>query len=168
MTAPEAARSWQRRRHRDMSIEWIDVESSVLAKTSADVLVIFDCCHAGLLFRPAYRGPRRSFQYVAARKADQRTKSAGPEPFTSAMIWALKSLANRSGFKVTKIVEKFMQHETFPRGKQEAVVHGSRFGSVDEDIWLAALSEEETGGTGDEFGHRRHGIGAQEAAAFKR
>lgn len=120
-----------------MSIEWTDVESSVLAKTKADVLVIFDCCHAGLLCQPAFRGPRRPFQYVAACKAWQRTKSAGPESFSSAMIWALKKLADRPGFTVTKLIHTLMEHEDFPRDRQEAVVYGSRYGPVDEDIWLA-------------------------------
>lgn len=131
---------------RDMCIEWNDIESSVLTKTKADVLVIFDCCYAGVLCRPAFRGPRRTFQYVAACKAWQRTKSAGPESFTSAMIWALRNLAYLKESTVGKFVDTLMEHESFPRDTQEAVVYGIRFGLVDEDIWI---SETQTKGAGD-------------------
>ena len=123
---------------KDMSIEWNEVEHT-LGKTTSDVLVIFDCCHAGLLCRPAVRGRRRSFYYVAACKEDQVTRSCGRRSFTTAMIWALEQLAHSSGFTVTKLVHKLMEYENFPRDEQEAVVYPSRFGPGAE-IWIAPKS----------------------------
>lgn len=127
---------------RDMSIEWTQVEHT-LGKTMSDVLVIFDCCHAGLLCRPAFRGRRRSFYYVAACKEDQRTRSSGEKSFTAAMIWALKELAHGPSFTVTNLVSKLMKHKTFPRHEQEAVVYPSRFGPAHE-IWIAPATKKET------------------------
>lgn len=121
---------------KDMSIEWTEVEQT-LGKTASDVLVIFDCCHAGLLCRPAFRGPRRSFYYVAACKEDQVTRSSGEKSFTSAMIWALKELAHSPGFTVTRLVSTLMEHDKFPRDQQEAVVYPSRFGQGAQEIWIA-------------------------------
>lgn len=124
---------------RDRSIAWTEVETT-LAKAESDVVVIFDCCHAGLLCRPARRGPSRSFHYVAACKADQTTRASGEKSFTAAMIWALKDLADSPGFTVTRLVEKLMQHEPFPREEQEAVIYTSRFGPG-RDIWIAPTPE---------------------------
>jgi hypothetical protein len=122
------------------SIDWTRVEIT-LEKTEADVLVIFDCCCAGILHRrpPELRGrSTRRFLYVAACRAEQRTLSAGPASFTSAMIWALEKLAvDESGFSVRRLVRTLMSYEHFPRDAQEAVVFESRFGAVDGDIWLA-------------------------------
>lgn len=123
----------------DWSIEWIDVERT-LAKTTSDVLVIFDCCHAGLLCRPAMRGPSRSFHYVAACKADQFTKSWGEESFTRAMIWALEELASSRGFTVTRLVNTLMDYKPFPRHQQQAVNYPSRFGPVEREIWITPTS----------------------------
>jgi hypothetical protein len=130
---------------RDRSIAWTEVEST-LAKAESDVVVIFDCCHAGLLCCPARRGPRNSFHYVAACKADQRTRASGKKSFTAAMIWALKDLADSPGFTVTRLVEKLMQHEPFPREEQEAVIYPSRFGPGRE-IWIAPKPEKRSPGT---------------------
>jgi hypothetical protein len=123
------------------SIDWTDVET-MLRATKADVLVIFNCCCAGLILcRPAELGGRRArrkFLYVAACKAKQRTPSAGLQSFTSAMIWALKELAaDGSGFTVRRLVRTLMSYGHFPRSTQEAVVFESRFGTVEGDIWLA-------------------------------
>ena len=128
----------------DWSINWTDVEP-ILGNAESDVVVIFDCCHAGLLCRPAYRGPRRSFYYVAACDADQQTYSSGDKSFTSAMIWALKKLAHTPGFTVTRLVETLMQHKPFPREKQEARVHTSRWGPGHE-IWIAPSPEKRNPG----------------------
>ena len=125
---------------KDMSIEWTEVEHT-LGKTQSDVLVIFDCCHAGLLCRPATRG-RQSFYYVAACKEDQRTRSAGEKSFTTAMIWALQRLSNRPGFTVTTLISTLMEHDKFPRDEQEAVVYPSRFGHGPEP-WIAPTQKDQ-------------------------
>lgn len=123
---------------KDMSIEWIEVERT-LEQTKSDVLVIFDCCHAGLLCCPAVRGAERSFYYVAACKADQVTRSAGKKSFTTAMIWALEKLANNPAFPVTRLVNTLMKYESFPRNDQEAVIYPSRFGQGEREIWISPI-----------------------------
>lgn len=124
----------------DVYINWADIEV-ILGKTEADVLVIFDCCCAGILCRPVFGGGlRRKFQYIAACKSDELTPAAGPRSFTSAMIRALQNMAGEPGFTTRRLVRKLMQHEHFPSG-QEAIVFGSRFGHVDGDIWLAASAQ---------------------------
>ena len=126
-----------------MSIQWTEVEHT-LGKTTSDVLVIFDCCHAGLLCRPAFRGRRRSFYYVAACKGDQRTRSSGEKSFTAAMIWALERLVHSSGFTVTTLISTLMEHDKFPRDQQEAVVYPSRFGHGAQEIWIAPSKNKQT------------------------
>lgn len=143
------------------SIDWTCVEIT-LEKTEADVLVIFDCCCAGLLFRQptTFEGQhqKRKFLYVAACRAEQRTLSAGPASFTSAMIWALERLAvDESGFTVRRLVRTLMSYEHFPRDTQEAVVFESRFSAVDGDIWLAPSL-----GKGNDFGRLVKENSAQE------
>jgi hypothetical protein len=61
------------------------------------------------------------------------------------MIWALKKLANSPGFTVTRLVDTLMQHQPFPRDKQEARVHTSRFGPGHE-IWIAPTPKKRTSG----------------------
>lgn len=129
---------------KDMSIAWTEVECT-LSKAKSDVLVIFDCCHAGLLCRPVYRGRGRSFSYVAACKRDQQTHSSGEKSFTTAMIWALKDLAQSSGFTVTRLVKTLMSYEPFPRDQQEAVVYSNRFGEGTQDIWIKPTMGKRTG-----------------------
>jgi hypothetical protein len=98
------------------SIGWTDVEI-MLRRTKADVLVIFDCCCAGL------------------------------QSFTSVMIWALGELAaGGSGFTVRRLVRTLMSYEHFPRG-QEAVVFESRFGTVEGDIWSAPSMGKDVAGS---------------------
>jgi hypothetical protein len=122
------------------SIEWDEVERT-LSTTRSDVLVIFDCCQAGLLCRSAQEGllnPNRSFQYLGACESKQVTERAGLESFTSAMIWALEKLATEPGFPVTKLVKTIEQHEHFPK-KQKPVLFGGRFDPVAENICIAPM-----------------------------
>jgi hypothetical protein len=128
---------------RETYIDWTDVEAS-LGKARADVLVILDCCYAGILKseRQPTRSSRRKFQYIAACQADQLTTSAGKDSFSRAMIEALDSLATKPGFTTRDLVRTLTAYEDFPRSDQEALVFDSRFGPVDEDIWIAALTEQ--------------------------
>jgi hypothetical protein len=90
-------------------IDWAEVEI-MLNRAEADVLVILDCCDAGVLF-PRERIPhpeaRRKFQYIAACKDGQRTRTAGLNSFTSSMIWVLKHRENRSGLTTWQMVAAY-------------------------------------------------------------
>lgn len=128
---------------RQMCIDWTEVETS-LGKARADVLVILDCCYAGVL-QPAKKQPihsaRRKFQYIAACRADQVTTSAGKYSFSRAIIAAFESLAEKPGFTTSELVRTLTAREHFPRNEQEALVFDGRFGPADEDIWIAPSTE---------------------------
>jgi hypothetical protein len=79
----------------------------------------------------------RKFQYIAACRADQLTTSAGKDSFSRAITEAFESLATKPGFTTSELVQTLTAHEDFPRNDQEALVFDSRFGPVDEDIWIA-------------------------------
>jgi hypothetical protein len=142
---------------RETCINWTEVETS-LGKTRADVLVVLDCCYAGVL-QPAInrstRSARRKFQYIAACRADQVTMSAGKDSFSRAIIEAFESLAAKPGFTTSELVRTLTAHEDFPRKDQEALVFDSRFGPVDEDIWIAPSTEQATNAASQESKRQR-------------
>lgn len=123
------------------SIEWHEVERTLVA-TSSDVLVIFDCCRAGLLCRSAQEGLEnndRIFQCLGACESEQRTRSSGKQSFTTAMIWALEELAKEPSFPVTKLVKKIEAHAGFPHDDQRPVLFGGRFAPASANIHLARM-----------------------------
>jgi hypothetical protein len=67
--------------------------------------------------------------------------SAGKDSFSRAIIEAFESLATKQGFTTSELVRTLTAHEDFPRNDQEALVFDSRFGPVDEDIWIAPSTE---------------------------
>jgi len=124
-----------------VSVEWHEVERT-LVSISSDVLVIFDCCQAGLLCRSAQDGlvtEGRVFQYLGACESEQQTKSSGRHSFTSAVIWALKELVDESSFPVTRLVKKIEEHTDFPNDQQRPVLFGGRFDPVSVNICLARM-----------------------------
>jgi hypothetical protein len=127
--------------HRYEQIDWAEVEI-VLSKAEADVLVILDCCHAGVLFDPGMmsRAARRKFQYIAACEAEQMTRSAGPGSFTTAIIWALKHLAKETGFSTQQLVCSLSGRREFCCETQEPFTFSGKFGLVTEDIWIAPVT----------------------------
>lgn len=119
----------------EQSIEWTDVERA-LARTRADVFVIFDCCHAGLLCRPTHRGISRCYEYLAACGDRQRTRTAGPKSFTTAMTWALEQLATKPGFHSSELISLISKAPNFPED-QYPVLYPARFAPSAEYIYLA-------------------------------
>lgn len=118
------------------SIDWTEVER-VFVKTKADVFVIFDCCHAGLLCKPAYRDNSRCFQYLGACAANERTKRAGEASFTAAITYAFNELATRPGFSVNELVTLVQKAPHFPRTQQHPQLYGGRFEPSIEYIYMA-------------------------------
>jgi hypothetical protein len=141
---------------REMYVDWTQLETT-LGKARADVLVVLDCCYAGVLQseRHPIRNTRRKFQYTAACRADQLITSAGKDSFSRAMIEALESLATKPGFTTSELVRTLTAHEDFPRKDQEALVFGSRFGPVDEDVWMAPSTEQAANATSQESKRQR-------------
>ncbi|KAK8127031.1 uncharacterized protein PG998_002790 [Apiospora kogelbergensis] len=95
-------------------IVWESAESNI-RETKADVLVIFDCCHAGELERNV-RGhwQHRAFEYLAATSAKSTTRKPGPRSFTRALIWSLDHLVKtRAHFSTTELLRTI--HNDAPR-----------------------------------------------------
>ena len=115
-----------------------------LTGTNSDVLVIFDCCHAGVICKPAWRGSRRSFEYLVATNESGRTRVAGEQSFTTALIWALKSLKSRPGFHTTDLVGAIKKAPSLPQG-QYPHLYGSRFDPCAEHIYIAPMHSRDSG-----------------------
>ena len=98
------------------AVTWNSAEN-ILSDTYADVLQIFDCCSAGSL---GDRGESRAFEYLAACGANQTTRRPGPDSFTRALIWALKTLsAEGAGFFTTShLSRKILEAPEFPKDQK--------------------------------------------------
>ena len=80
------------------------------------MLLIFDCCHAGLIGRRS-SDPNR-FETLAACTADSRTHIPGDSSFTAALIWALEELhSEKSFFTSSDLRAKIMEHQHFPKNQ---------------------------------------------------
>ncbi|KAJ9603891.1 hypothetical protein H2200_011413 [Cladophialophora chaetospira] len=102
---------------------WEEVETS-LERAAADLLVIFDCCYAGLLANDELRAapPRKIFEYVGATTGRRTARGPGKSSFTTAMIWALRELsAEENGFKITQLLTKIRKAPDFSKTCQEPV-----------------------------------------------
>jgi len=96
-------------------IVWNSAEHNIRA-TKSDVLVIFDCCHAGELERNVRSNfTRRAFEYLAATSAKSTTRKPGPRSFTTALIWALNDLvASEKRFTTQVLLSKILNAPDFP------------------------------------------------------
>jgi hypothetical protein len=101
-------------------VSW-DIAENSIRITDADVLLIFDCCHAGALCRrggnPMANGmqPRRCFEFIAACDARHTTSLPGETSFTTALVWALNQLGKRSHFSSSELLHKIMDAPNFPK-----------------------------------------------------
>jgi hypothetical protein len=119
------------------SIAWHSAENNI-ASTDSDVLLIFDCCHAGSLCRP-YRSSRgRCFEFLAACTADQKTRKPGPDSFTSALIWALEQLAAKPFFNSSELQHMVTKAPKFPKNQFPQLF--DRFDPSPEHISIAPLT----------------------------
>jgi hypothetical protein len=123
---------------RGMAIDWTAVDFE-LEKATADMLVILNCCYAGVSSQPRHslRGTQRKFQYIVACEADQKTRSAGSDSFTPAIIWVPKRLLNEPVFTTRQLVRKLRACEGFRHNEQVLFVFRGRFGSMGEDIRIS-------------------------------
>lgn len=107
---------------------WTSVEECLKHVDSADILVVFDCCHAGALSAD-HRTPFR-FEFLGACNNGEITPKPGKNSFTSAMIWALRDLLKEQpGFHSVELQEKIKDYEglkcdpvLFPRFQQQSAV----------------------------------------------
>jgi hypothetical protein len=104
------------------------------------VLLIFDCCFAGNLIPRPGRScyPSRSFELIAACGKNKKTAWPGRDSFTSALIWALKTLvADRKRFTTLELQTKIMNGPHFP--KNQFVPVGECYEPCDQRLILAPL-----------------------------
>ena len=79
----------------------------IIKRTQGDVLVIFDCCHAGVLAKKTRSILDRNFEFLAACGSDAVTEMPGKNSFTSALIWALKTLVkSKPSFTTNQLLRK--------------------------------------------------------------
>ncbi|KAL9618574.1 MAG: hypothetical protein Q9160_006758 [Pyrenula sp. 1 TL-2023] len=135
------SRSQEKRAHNH--VEWHKVDA-LINESEGDVLVIFDCCHAGALRK--YRSPpNRRYDILCAAEYNEQTPGPGINSFTSAMIWAFHQLESCSGFDTETLKEMILDAPHFQKDKQtpfvlhepvdQPVIHEPR--ANDEPVWIA-------------------------------
>jgi hypothetical protein len=95
----------------------------IVKRTAGDVLVIFDCCYAGILAKKTRSISDRNFEFLAACGSDDVTAMPGEDSFTSALIWSLDLLAkSKTSFTTNQLLRKINENAPkFPRN-QEALL----------------------------------------------
>ena len=79
----------------------------MIKDTSGDVLVIFDCCYAGVLAKKTRSASDRNFEFLAACGSDERTEMPGENSFTTALIWSLEELVkSKPSFTTQQLLRK--------------------------------------------------------------
>ncbi|KAE8446889.1 hypothetical protein EG329_011520 [Mollisiaceae sp. DMI_Dod_QoI] len=124
-------------------IVWRSAENNIQA-TRSDVLVIFDCCHAGELEKSTRStGAHRAFEYLAATSANSTTKKPGDNSFTTALIWAATNLlqsGKKRSFSTQELLSKILDAPDFPNGQYPRL--SERGSACLRRIVLAPLSED--------------------------
>ena len=109
----EEAQEAQDKQEKRTSIVWSKVEPAI-QNTDADVLLIFDCCHAGRLCYTR-SGPDSYFEFLGACAHHETTRGPGDESFTSALIWALKQLAKKEeAFNTSELRRMITKYPRWP------------------------------------------------------
>ena len=144
---------WKEKKNNE--IIW-DTAEGILDTTMSDVLVIFDCCHAGNLGRSTIQslGPSRwpsrwssrCSEFLAATGASSLTAAPGPKSFTSSLIWALHRLANDNprGFTTSELRRKITESPHFPRRQVPVLSERNGSASVRHIIVAPLLSGDPT------------------------
>ncbi|KAI9711322.1 MAG: Phosphatidylinositol-4-phosphate 5-kinase [Bogoriella megaspora] len=90
---------------------WNKAEAQLQGK-DADILLIFDCCHAGLL--RMQRGCH-TFEFLGACEKGETTPPPGYTSFTRALIWALERMAKEhpQGFSTLDLKNKISMYKHF-------------------------------------------------------
>lgn len=114
-----------------------------LQGAEADILEIFDCCYAGDLGPP--RGCPHAFEYLAATSSGETTRKPGKHSFTTALIWALRTLCEERGqFTTTDLLNTIKKRAPdFPKD-QSPVLSDRNRGSPRERIFLQPLQKNGT------------------------
>jgi hypothetical protein len=104
-------------------ILWEGVEHQ-LERARADLLVIFDCCYAGLLANddPRAPPPKRIFEYLGATLHNKIARGPSEFSFTMALVYALRELATEpEGFTTSQLLARIKKAPNFKDIDQEPV-----------------------------------------------
>ncbi|KAI9658387.1 MAG: hypothetical protein M1821_002520 [Bathelium mastoideum] len=96
---------------------WENAEKMLQGK-AADILLIFDCCHAGLLRMD--RGCH-TFEFLGACEKAETTPPPGRTSFTRALIWALERMVEEHprGFSTLQLKDKISKYEYFGTDRKQ-------------------------------------------------
>ena len=112
----------------DLTI-WNKAEN-ILADSSADVLAIFDCCHAGSVASASsllrQSSNERCCEFLAACGRAEWTSGPGPNSFTCALIWALKELKDKGPSTTLELCRKISQAPHLPETQTPQLLRSSR------------------------------------------
>jgi hypothetical protein len=98
-------------------VSWDRAEKPLLDCAEADVLTLFDCCHAGQGASRIVNG-HRIYETLSATDERGVTPTPGPESFTSALIDSLKELGDgpRTAFSTADLQESMSRKLPSDRG----------------------------------------------------
>jgi hypothetical protein len=112
---------------------------------NADVLLIFDCCFAGMLCGTIQRRSfdTKLFEFLGATSSNGVARLPGPESFTSALIFALKELAGeKDGFTTSRLLAKILDAPNFPKQDQTPTL-SERSGHCLKRLVLAPMNRDD-------------------------
>jgi hypothetical protein len=111
---------------------WRNAEA-IIDDTDADVLVIFDCCDAGILGRGRSQKhwPCRRSEFLGATSANSTTPIPGVNSFTSGLISALEDLSGEArGFTTSELRQKIIESPDFPENQIPGLYERRGFASL--------------------------------------
>lgn len=134
------------------NVAWSSAEHNIKAN-KADVLVIFDCCHAGGFGGFGHRAAKKTpFQCIAACGPFELTKKPGETSFTSALIWALEKLRPLHDFTSIALLAKIKEYPHLPKGQKPDLLR--RDEENDALVWIAPQKREKNESVPTKSEHR--------------
>jgi hypothetical protein len=91
---------------------WEDLEKHLMDDATCDVLSILDCCFAGDIHKGGNAQEARTYQLLSATGPGRKTRSPGPESFTTSLIECLSELMeeyNNIPFTVAHLCDRMRQ-----------------------------------------------------------
>jgi hypothetical protein len=118
------------------TIEWYKIQKK-FENTTADVLLLFDCCFAAQAGRGRLNLPNR-VELLAASAMDVWTHSPGPHSFTNALITSIKASVETTGKAVISEIHKTLCTEEYKLVATPVLIK-LRHNKSDRDILLQPL-----------------------------
>lgn len=124
-------------------LNWNVVEP-LLYSIQADLLLLFDCCHAGLVARRSRKWPVSTAQFEFIGSTTKDKKARGPKDgasFTKSLISAFRDLSTRpNGFDTATLMYNVENNQDFQSSNQQPVLSNCGARTSQEKIWIRPLS----------------------------